>query len=316
MAKSKRNRKKGRRTISFPLALAMIIFLAAATFTGILAYEWLKGVCLSRTRINEVTIKGNRRINSETILEASNLRLNIDSIYSIMPHILEKRIKSQLRYLKRVSIKHKFAREKRANIFSWITIEVEEKDPVAIVGTKRNAESFMIIDSQGDVLEKIKAGAKSEYIFPHENLPVIISDNRELNSEKQDNMYPAVELALDVLMTARSMIPELFKEISCIDANKPDNIVLLLQEKEKARGKGNTRKSEGPDSDNFADAGSGYEVTIRLASDQIGEGLSNILPVITRRREENKVTKIIDARFSGVVYCSEEPPNEGRWKSG
>ena len=114
------------------------------------------------------------------------------------------------------------------------------------------------------------------------------------------------------------MAPELFSKISCIDACDSDNIILLLQEERsvKVRGQKDKREEPGYVGHKSAAPGSRVEIIARLASDQIEEGLSSILPVIMKRREKGKRTRYMDARFSGAVYCGEKTNYEGRWKSG
>jgi len=296
MVGSRRNKKKHERGVSIPLVLAMVIFLTVATPAIISSFDWLKGFWLSHTYIAKVTVKGNQRVSSSDILDASRLRVGIDSICSLMPHVVEKRIRTRSRYLKRVLVRHRFAREKRAGLCGQITIEIEEREPTALISAGKSDGSFIVIDAQGFILETTRAGSRAAGVFPHENLPVILGvDKKALSGSSQGTFAcPVLELALEALVITRSVAPELLNEISCIDARDPDNIVLLLQGKERAS-----------------------EVTVRLASNLIEEGLSNILPVIAKRRKENRGMKYMDARFSGTVYCGEETHyEERRWKSG
>lgn len=296
MGREKLNRKRSKRKerergISIPLTLAMIIFLAGATSAGISGFERLKDFCLSRTYIKEIAIKGNSRISSADILSAARLRVGIDSIRDIMPHVLEKRIKNQSRYLERVSVQHKLAREQKAGLCAWVTIEVEEREPLALVKSKIDDDYFIVIDDQGFILEEVKAGSAPVCIYPDEKLPVIVGVHESGTSDTLE--HPVSDLALAVLVDARSMQPELFDQISSIDARNPDDIVLYLHAWDSEAG-----------------------TAIRLASDRIEEGLSSVLPVIMKLRAEDKTTKYIDARFSGAIYCGKGNNNEGRWPSG
>ncbi len=322
--RKKFNEKKRERGISLPLTLTMIIFLAIATSASISAFEWLRDLCLSRTYIKEIAIKGNQRISSEDILNVSRLRVGVDSIHSIMPHIVEKRIKTQSRYLERVSVQRRFAREQKARLYAWVTIEVKEREPLALVKSEIDADFFIVIDDQGFILEEVRPGMKPVCISPRENIPVIVGvDANILESGGQNEVgtsdiltHPASDLALDVLIGVRSATPGLFDEISYVDARDPDNIVLYLQRRSESVEFG--AKSEVPEAGSSVPhaLSSGVGMSIRLASDRIEEGLSNILPVIMKRRAENKVTKYLDARFPGAVYCGEGTNYEGRWQSG
>ncbi len=318
------NRRKRERGTSLPLTLAIIVSLAIATSASISAFERLRDFCLSHTRIKEIEVKGNQRISSEDILDASGLRMEVDNARSIMPHIVEKRIKTQSRYLEQVSVKRRLAREQRARLCAWVTIEVKEREPLALVKSEIDADSFIVIDDRGFILEKVGPGMKPVGISPRENIPVIVGiDVNMLEDEGQSEAgtsdilkHPAPDLALDVLVDARSMIPELFDEISYVDVQNPDNIVLYLQRRvENVEHGAESSASESGSSVPFA-LGSGAGTTVRLASDRIKEGLSNILPVIMKRRAENKATEYIDARFPEAVYCGEGIHYEGRWQSG
>lgn len=322
--RKKLNRRKHESGISLPIALAMIIFLAIATSASISAFEWLRDFCLSRTYIREIAVKGNQRISSEDILGISRLRVGIDNVCSIIPHIVEKRIKTQSRYLERVSVQRRFAREGKARLRAWVTIEVKEREPLALVKSETGADSFIVIDDHGFILEKVEPGMKPVCISPNENMPVIVGVDADLleNSGRNEAgtsgifAHPRSDLAADVLINARSIIPGLFHEISCVDARDPDNILLYLQRRVENVERG--AKSVGPKAGSSVPhvLGTGFGTTIRLASDRVKEGLSNILPVIMKRREENKATKYIDARFPGAVYCGEGIHYEGRWQSG
>lgn len=267
----KPNRKKYKRRLSGFHTLVMTILLAIITSASISAFEKLQGVLLNSSifALKGVSIQGNRRISSADILDALDLPLGTNSIYSIMSHIVEKRIKARFRYLEWVEI------QRKAN--GWMTIMIKEKEPVALIAASRDADCFDICDAHGFIL-------KEEVRPSYEGMPVII---RPVTG---DDASRAIVLALDVLAHSRSVIPELCSEISCIDTRDPDNIILTLD-----AGYSKPASSiQHPVSRN---------VTVRIASDRIREGLSDVLPVIMRRREESKEAKYIDARFPGAVYC-------------
>jgi hypothetical protein len=323
MGRRRSNRRKHKRGISTPLIAAMMIFFIIGTSASISAFEWLRDLCLSRIYIKGVTIKGNQRISSENILNASRLRVGVDTVCSIVPHLVEKYIRAESRYLKQVSVEHSVIHESEAGLCGWVTIEIAEREPLAIVEFGEDSDFYIIIDAQGFILEEIQSGSRPTCLSPDESLPTIAGiDRKALDNRTQDdsdlgNSFtdPALELALDVLVTARSVIPDMLKEISSVDARDSDNIIVLLQNKggRKERRIGSKELRSG----DAVSATPGQDrAVIRLASDLIEEGLSNILPVITKRREENRGMKYIDARFPGTVYCGEEIHYERRWKSG
>jgi len=306
MTRVKPNRKKYKRRISISLALAMIICLAIITSVSISAFEWMRDLCLSHAYIKGITVKGNNRVSSTDILHASNLRVGTDSACSIVSHVLEKRIVSRLRYLEQVKIQHKFALKLSEGMYGWVTIKVREREPVARVGIGGSDGSFAVIDTHGFILEVINNQRQVNNIRHSSSavgrsLPVIIGvDGRTLESGVQ-NESPALDLALDVLIDARSVIPELSDEISCIDAQNPDDIIIQLKAHNALPAARNSSVSQ---------------VAIRVASGRIKEGLSDVVPVIMKRREEERETGYIDARFPGAIYCSGETYSERGWKSG
>jgi len=287
-----------RRKFSNIRMLAMMILLAVITLASISAFEWARDGFFRRSTIftlKGVSIQGNHRISSADILDASNLRVGTDSIYSIMPHIVEKRIKSRLRYLEQVEVQRGFLRSE--GMYGWVTIMVKEREPVAFVGSGKDAGSFAIIDANGFVMEegireRETLNVKRETLG---DMPVIVGVDAGTLKSGAQNRPPALDLALNVLTNARSVIPELLDKISYIDAREPDNIILTLD-----TGYSILASSiQHPVSN---------KVTVRIASDRIKEGLGNILPVIGKRGDRGTLLSrnshvFLDARFPGAVYC-------------
>jgi len=273
-----------------------VIILAITTFASISIFEWLWGSFLtcSMFTLGGVSIEGNHRVNSADIMDAANLRIGAGSIYSIMSHITEKRIESQFRYLEQVTVKRRIVRKQDGWIQGWVTIEVKEREPVALV--EEDSNSFMITDNRGFILEE---GVKS----PREGMPVIVGVNARALNTSGGAMSPALEVALDIIENARSMIPELFHEISYIDIRDQDDIILVLDTGSEEDVAGFSASVLSPESTPIQYQVSS-ETNVRLASDRIREAMRDILPVIIKRRAENKKTECIDARFPGAVYCS------------
>jgi len=293
--RSKPTYRKQKNGISKPRILAMVVSLVIITSVGILVFEWLWGSFLNSPlfTLKGVSVQGNYRISSADILDASQLSVGDDSIYSFMSHTTEKRIRALSRYLEHVQVERKFAIRRSEGMYGWVTITIKEREPVALVGIERDADYFIVVDAHGFALEKVRTdpytGPKSSY---GDDLPVIAGvDIGELKLGVQ-NKLPVLSLALDVLEDARSVIPELLDEISCVDARDRDNIVLCLRTHNVSLvATGNRSMSE---------------MDIRIASDRVRDGLRNALPVITRRIEEAKETEYIDARFPGAIYCGEK----------
>lgn len=286
--------KKPKSGVSIPLVLAMLIFLVVATLASISAFERLCGGFLNSRlfTLKEIMVQGNNRISSEDIKRASNLNIESDSIYSIMPHIAEKRIKSLSRYLKQVHVERKLAFRRDEGIYGWVNITVEEREPAALVSIGRDADSFIVVDAHGFAMEEVVAdpytGPQSSF---GDRLPVIVGVSVRELKPGAENEIPILSLALDVLEDARSVMPELLDEISCIDARNQDNIILRLLTHSVSLAAGNHSVSE---------------MDIRIASDRIEEGMRSVLPVIMKRMEEDKETEYFDARFPGAIYCGEK----------
>jgi len=290
----KSTNRKQKRGISIPLVLAVVFSLVIITLVSISTFEWLRNSFLNSRifTLKEISIQGNHRISLEDIKYASRLNIGEDSIYSNMPHITEKRIKSLSRYLEQVQVERKFSLRRSEGMGGWVNITVKEREPAALVSIGQGADSFIVVDAHGFAVERVTAdpytGPKSSY---GDNLPVVVGiDVRDLKLGVE-NELPELKLALNVLEDARSVIPELFDKISCIDARDQDNIVLRLQTHSVSLASGNQPVSE---------------TDILIASDRIEEGMRSILPVIMKRMEEAKETEYIDARFPGAIYCGEK----------
>lgn len=297
----KPNRRKHERRFSNLRMAVLTLFLTIVTSASISAFEWLQTFYLSHIRLKEISVQGNHRISSADILAASNLHMGSDSIDSTKAHIAEKRIRDRFRYLEQVEIEHRMD--------GRVIIAVKERKPIALVAYFGNPDSFTVIDAHGFILEEVEAKSKLAGILPYGDLPVVIGDIPKpiIDAVLRVTDFPALNIALGVLNIARVENLELFGEISRLDVRDQDDIILCLQEKIKKRLMANDQRL------------SGQQVIVRIASDRIKEGLSNILPVIMKRREENRETKYIDARFPGVVYCSNSISLEcceGGWKNG
>jgi hypothetical protein len=294
--RSRSNRRRHRHKLSgFHIIMAAIL-LAIVTFASISIFEWLWGSFLncSMFTLGGVSIEGNHRVSSADILDSANLGIGTDSVYSIMSHITEKRIESQFRYLERVEVKRGIARKKGGWIYGWVTIEVQEREPVALV--EEDNDSFMIIDNRGFILEE---GVQP----PREGMPVIVGVQGRALSTSGGPMPLALGIALDIIENARSMIPELFHEISYIDVRDQDDIILALDtgsEEDVASLSASVLRPESTPVQHPVSS----KTNIRLASDRIREAMMDILPVIMKRRAENKKTECLDARFPGAVYCT------------
>jgi hypothetical protein len=278
MNETKRDKNKKKLTISF--IMTMMIVLAVMTSASISAYEWMQSYCLSHVYLKGVTIDGNDWIDSSDILEASGLNLDNDNIHSVVSHVIEKRIKVQFPYLKSVDISRKFNFKVGEGFYGWLDIKVNERKPVALVLHERD-NSYMVVDDDGFILEKLRY---ENLLYPYSCMPVISGVDLESLGDMNPGLMnrPGFSLALEVLNSIRRSLPHLYEGVVCMDVRNPDKISVYLE------------------SDNFLPR----RTCILISSDLIQEGLDNVSRVVDRCRQEDRQINYMDARFSGVVYCS------------
>jgi len=271
--------------------LMFLTLLAVFAFAFILAFEFSYDKIINSRffTLNEIAVYGNKHVSTSIILDATELRtiMSINSVYSIMPHIIEKRIKSQFSYLENVKVKRIVDRDKIRGIYGLLVITVKEREPVALIPCREDSGSFMVVDNNGILLEELKGDVR--FTGPYLNMPVIIGVDEVVLKNRKDEI-PEVDTALEVISRARVSIPELFNQISYIDSREPEDIKLYLQN---------------------PGLSSRTELKIRLAKDRIKEGLEDVLPVVKKIRLDRKEVEYIDLRFPGAVYCMdvEKPDN-------
>lgn len=267
-----------RRRFSMPYIFAGIILMGAIALGMVFAFEFSYRyiINLSIFTLKETAVFGNSQISASDILDSAKLQgyIGINSVYSVLPHVVEKRIKTNFRYLEDMEIKRSVVRDPVKGIYGLLTIKVKERKPIALVASGRDAKSFIVTDADGIALEELKGS--DNLGFPYEKMPVILGvDQAALKSGVLEESF---KLGLNVVVNINT-IPELVGKISYIDAREPDNIILYLESHDVS------------------------EINVRLARDRIREGLEDIVPVISKLTKERKETKYVDARFAGAVYC-------------
>lgn len=275
-----------KRRLGLSLMLVMITVLAIMTYLNIYAVEWLKNEFLNCSffELKGISISGNNRISSRDIIKVSGLSVGNDRVFSFMSHIVEKRIKAQYNYLERVKIERDISN-------GWVRITVKERKPIAIIPASGTG-FITVLDVNGFVLEKVSSTVDINSLW--KEMPLIVGVDTKAfgkNERKIDRLsFSTVYPALNVLKNAKSLVPELFCDISDIDARDPDDIALHLQ----------------------------GGITIRLASDRIEEGLKDAgcLLLDTRFFKRKSSVKYIDVRFPGAIYCGGEMALEGGCESG
>jgi hypothetical protein len=269
-----------RRRFSGLHILLVLFLIPIITLAFVLAFEFACSKLLNSRffTLNEIAVYGNRQINTSDIIDATGLRsyLGNNSVYSIMPHIIEKRVKSSFRYLEMVKVERKIERGGVKGLYGLLTITVKEREPMAFVASKRDASSFIVVDAGGFILEELKGDMR--FSAPYVNMPIILGVD-VANFKSSGIPDSSINIALDVVLNAHTLVPGFLIEISYIDARKPDEVMLYLQNQPLS------------------------ELTVRMASDRIKDGLKDLVPVIMKLRQEKKEVKYIDARFEGAVYC-------------
>jgi len=276
MTERKRISRKNRK-LPYSLMVIFMLLLAIMTSASIRASEKVYQAFMNSPFfvLKGMSVRGNNKVSTSDILNATGLDVGTDRICSLMSHIVEKRIKSYSPYVKQVEIK-------RDLTHGHLIITVKEREPVAIVAESRDAMLFKVVDINGFVLDKLIS--KNLASSPYRNMPLIFENGRQGRSciglSDSSGSYIVSEsacLALNVLSEVRSILPSILDKISDIDARDPDDVIIYLK--------------------------SG--LNIRIASDRIKEGLLNVRYWMTNPEIQHSETDFsyIDARFPEAVYC-------------
>jgi cell division septal protein FtsQ len=191
------------------LAIIMLtILLAIMTFGSIYASDHIykKVTSSSIFVLKGMSIYGNSIIGASDIQKSTGLNIGMDGVFSLMPHIIENRIKSQSRYVEGVEVK-------RDLISGQLIIKVKEREPVAITAESQNATTFDVVDINGFVMDRLTKDELSSY--PHKDMIFIFKGN--------------AEFALNILSGIRSVIPSIYNEISYVDARDSNDIIILIK---------------------------------------------------------------------------------------
>lgn len=272
--------KNNDRRISNSVIALLMLALGITTFGSIYASDkiYKKFTNSSFFVLKGVSIYGNSIINSSDILKSAKINIGTDGIASLMPDIIENRIKSQLRYIQNVEVKSDL-------LNGQLIIKVDERKPIAIVAESKEALVFAVIDINGFLTEII---TKDELSLPlYKNLIFINNNAKSINKWNIDNITDSdvdsyvnskpVNLSLNVISEIRSIIPCVYDEISSIDARDPNDIIIRLKN----------------------------GLKIRITEDRIKEGLIDISYWMINPKVQNIKASFnyIDARFPGAIYC-------------
>lgn len=260
--------------------LMMLVLFIVMTCINIYIFELIKRSFFNSSifELKEVYVYGNKRVNSLDIIRFSGLEITKDKLLSLMPNIIEKRIKFSSCYIDEVNIKRRL-------LDGLVIIEIKEKEPAALVSDIRDRNLYIVVDYNGLILDKVSEVNKSSY-----NIPIIYSFDTVI--KKYDIrkfsflVSPPVSLSLNILRDANELKLGLLKEIKEIDALDPNDIIMNLKS----------------------------NISVRLSSDRIREGL--IDAEIWLQKSNLDTSKFgflyIDVRFPEAIYLGEKA-SERRW---
>lgn len=165
----KKKRRKKRYLLKFAIILAVCI---ALHFVLHIDYFTVDGI----------TVAGNKEISDQEIVKLSEIEIG-DNIFDVHPVFAQKRIKENL-YLEKVNVKRMLP--------DRIEIIVQERGGKAQF---KNGKEFVIIDSEGRVLEIAK-----------EEQQVTLVDNVEIKKAKLDKNIEVEDKSFDVYEKAINII--------------------------------------------------------------------------------------------------------------
>ncbi len=260
--------------------LMMLVLLIVMTCINIYIFEFIKRNFFNSSifMLKEVYVYGNKRVNSSDIIRFSGLDITKDKLLSLMPNIIEKRIKLSSCYIDEVNLKRRL-------LDGLVIIEIKEREPAALVSELRDRNLYTVVDYNGLILDKVSEVNKSSY-----NIPIIYSFDAVI--KKYDIrkflflVSPPISLSLNILRDANELKLGLLKEIKEIDARDPNDIIMNLK--------------------------SG--ISVRLSSDRIREGLIDAEHWLKKTNLD--ISKFgflyIDVRFPETIYLGEKAL-ERRW---
>lgn len=267
------------RRISNSTIGAFLLILGIATFGSIYTLDkiYRKFTNSSFFVLKGVVVYGNSIINSSDIIKSAGLNIGSDDITTLMPNVIEARIKSQLRYVKSAKVKSDlFGRQ--------LIIEVEERKPIAIVPLSKSELIFGVIDINRFLTEII---ANDDLSSPLYKGLICIRTEKNIDKRNIDSIVDSdinscvntrsVKLSLNVISNICAIVPCIYDEIKSIDACNSNDIIIQLRN----------------------------GLKIRLAEDRIKEGLTDLSnwAMHPKIKDIKANFNYIDTRFPGAIYC-------------
>lgn len=253
--RTSRRRNSRRRKVASILLVFMAITLIAI-FSHQLASKLFP--------IRSVSITGLKRLSQEDVLGTLNIKIGNDSIFKASIPDIEKKLKKELSFVEDVSVSKKVIR-------GILEINLSEREVfAALAGRTENGVRYLLIDSQGILLEKCDNAEKLK------NTVMIVGIRDLTPIEPGENLEnESVNLALSVI--EKSRLNGLYSKILTINPNNPNKISIQLK--------------------------NGLDLFI--SEESIEEGLRNI-SLVLKDKKHNKLFyedgDYLDARFKEVVY--------------
>ncbi len=170
-----------------------------------------------------------------------------------------------------------------------IIIEIKEKDPAALVSNSSDSNTYMVVDYNGLILDKVFEANKVFY-----NIPIIHSFDAIIKKYEMKKLSflvsPSISLSLKILRDANELKLRLLNDIHDIDAHDPNDIIVNLKN----------------------------NMSVRLSSDRIREGLIDAEHWF-QKSNNSDVSKFgflyMDVRFPEAIYLGEKALGR-RWRNG
>lgn len=254
--------------------LLMLILLIIMTWGNIYIFEFIKKAFFNSSifELKNVYVYGNKRVNSSDIIRVSGLNLTKDRILSLLPHIIERRVRFSSCYIDDVNLKRRLSD-------GLIIIEIKEKEPAALISDPKDHNLYIVVDHNGLILDKVSKTSKAFY-----GIPIIHSFDTKVRKYEMRKfsflVSPSVKLALKVLIDANELKLKVLSDIQDIDAYNPYDIIVNLK--------------------------SG--MAIRLSSDRIREGLIDAECWLQKSGSDIPKSSFLymDVRFPEAIYLGEK----------
>lgn len=164
--------------------------------------------------VKQISISGNEHYTQKEVIAALNLSPRQSDVHTISESAIEQRLKQKLSYVKQAHISKSILKRS-------LTLEITEREPVALLKYPEDSRvRFALVDLEGFVLEHIGLLSVSNSIV------TVINNERKLSNVGDRVDSGGVQVALNVLKSALSLVPEVVPTLQTIDANQSDKIIL------------------------------------------------------------------------------------------